>query len=151
MSQYLHVVSGPIHFLLNARGVREVLVDDGESSRAAYYCWRHHTLRAVSSRRLLALAAPDADTEHTGIVYHAAPRPPPNADDGSEPPPPIVLWVDGLRRLVRIADADFAPLPPVSPRLAELFDAVHAGGEGGELALRYRYPMPTDRAETDTL
>ena len=117
MAIYLQVRAGPVHVLLDALAVHEVLSLDKLNSGAGDHCeWRHSVLKALN---LAAFMGFDSSKPDMGVVF------------GSDPAAlPVMLQVDEVIRLRDLRPADWSPLPHVPMATRQYFDAIYLDADG---------------------
>jgi len=117
MAIYLQVRAGPVHVLLDALAVHEVLSLDKLNSGAGDHCeWRNTVLKALN---LAAFLGFDASKPDMGVVF------------GSDQVAlPVMLQVDEVIRLRDLRPADWSPLPHVPMATRQYFDAIYLDADG---------------------
>lgn len=131
MSAYVVFRCGEMTLLLDADAVQAVteLDDtDGAVSGQGMVDWQGQAIDCVDFSRLL--EQPGAGKQ--ALVLTA------ESTGGT----PLMLIVDSVDNVLSLEAGAFRPLPPMSGRMAEFFDAVRPLEQQSGLGLRLRYPLP---------
>lgn len=126
---YLQLRAGPIHLMVDASAVHEVVTQDPQQGADRIHVqWRGAVLAVVPLARFLGFGhAPSA----AGIVYA------PDADAV-----PVMLAIDEVVGLQQAMTNAWRRLPPVPEATARLFDAVYLDPHHpGRLAYRLRQDL----------
>jgi len=129
MAIYLQVRSGPVHILLDALSVHEVLGLAGLVDGAqGHVQWRDDVLSAVNMGELLGFSAPAPEM---GVVY--SPQ-----DQGL----PIMLMVEEVLGLKNLDKHHWSAMPRIPADSALYIDGVWLEPEASRQSFRFKRPMP---------
>ncbi len=141
---FLQVRAGPLHLMLDAGAIREVLTREvGTAVDARQAQWRGDVLPVIPLSGFLGFAG---DAPEIGVVYALA--------DGA---PPVMFGVDEVIGLRPASTTGWRSTPRLPGEAAGLFDAVYIDAERDLLAYRLRVGLEPSRfglidtgAPTDT-
>lgn len=138
MSNWLHVVTGPHHLLLNAERIREVIpcLYDAAETEGGFLLWRDRNVPVLDARRWLDLPVREAGSAAVQILC---------LQDTDRV---VMVVCDSVLGLVRVEENAFCAIPPFGGRFTRCFDRVLPGLKG-EFSLRCRHPLPENNPTRD--
>jgi chemotaxis signal transduction protein len=129
MAIFLQVRSGPVHVLLDALSVHEVLGLEGLIDGAqGHVQWREDVLSAVNMAQLLGFTAP---VPEMGVVY--------SPEDHALP---IMLLVEEVLGLKNLDKHHWSAMPRIPTESALFIDGVWLEPEAQRQSFRFKRPMP---------
>ncbi len=128
MAMYLQLRVGPVHLLLDALKVHEVMALDGLARGAqSHVQWRDEVLQCLELGPFLQVQAEPATM---AVVYSPA-------DEGL----PLVLGVCEVLGLRALQPKDWSAMPRLPAASAAFFDAVWLEPQHQRQSFRLRYPL----------
>ncbi len=122
---FLQVRAGPLHLILDASAIHEVLTRDAGTADAARQAqWRGDVLPVIPLASFLGFAG---DPPDIGVVYSLA-----------EGLPPVMFGVDEVIGLRPAGTSAWRRTPRLPGAASGLFDAVYIDDERDQLAYRLR-------------
>lgn len=130
MAIYLQLRVGPVHLLLDALKVHEVMALESLTRGAQDHVhWRDDVLHFLDLGPFLQVPAEPASMV---VVYSPA-------EDG----PPLVLGVSEVLGLRTLQAGDWRAMPRLPAASAAFFDAVWLEAQHQRQSFRLRYPLPS--------
>lgn len=128
MAMYLQLRVGPVHLLLDALKVHEIMgLDSVVRGAQDHVQWRDDVLQFLDLGPFLQL---QGEAASMAVVYSPA-----------EDAPPMVLGVSEVLGLRALQSRDWSPMPRLPAASAAFFDAVWLEPQHQRQSFRLRYPL----------